>query len=231
MRSAGAPAALLLLVRILAVPALVAGVLAAVLLVFAGTSPRAALAHANYDRSTPAGGAVIPRAPARLDAWFTQEIFRREGANALEVRDEAGIRVDEDDLALDETDRTHLSVGLPADLAAGRYTVAWRTLSAVDGDTAEGSFAFTIDPTAPEPTPTPASGGVVGSGGSSEGGPASGGATPAEEAPTSALTGGGGDIGWWVLAVVAALAASLALGGRALLAGPAVAARGRGGAR
>jgi methionine-rich copper-binding protein CopC len=192
---------------------LLSALAAATLLATAGAVPRAAFAHAGYDRSSPADGAVIPRPPERLDAWFTQEIFRRGGANALEVRDEAGRRVDEDDLVLDDADRSHLSVGLPAELPPGRYTVEWRTLSAVDGDTAEGSFAFTIDPAAPEPAPSPATGEPAG--GSAAG---AGGSPTVEEAAGGSITTGGGGIGWWALGAAAALTASLALGARALLA-------------
>jgi len=191
---------------------------AATLLAVASAVPRAALAHAGYDRSSPPDGAVIARPPERLDAWFTQEIFRRGGANALEVWNEAGRRMDEDDLVMDDANRSHLSVGLPADLPAGRYTVEWRTLSAVDGDTAEGSFAFTIDPTAPEPMPPPTTG---------EPADGSGGRPAAEESPGGSIATSGGGIGWWALGAAAALAASLALGARALLAPAAASPAGR----
>lgn len=117
--------------------------------------PSVVHAHAQPDRSNPEADAVIPEAPERLEVWYTQTLFRREGANALEVTNEAGERVDLDDFEIDDDDRAHASVGLPADLPAGTYTVTWRTLSAVDGDDDEGTFAFTIDPTAPAPTPTP----------------------------------------------------------------------------
>lgn len=117
--------------------------------------PSVVWAHAEYDRSNPPADTAVPEAPERLDVWFTQDLFRREGENALEVTNEAGERVDLDDLVIDDADRTHASVGLPVDLPAGTYTVYWRTLSATDGDTDEGTFTFTIDPNAtPVPTET-----------------------------------------------------------------------------
>ncbi len=118
-------------------------------------SPRPAAAHADFLRSDPPAGEAVRSAPERLTVWFTQELFRRAGANVLEVTGPEGDRVDLDDVVVDETDRTAMSVGLPADLPAGEYTVAWTTLSAVDGDTHDGSFTFTIDPDAPAPSPSP----------------------------------------------------------------------------
>lgn len=118
-------------------------------------SPRPAAAHADFLRSDPPAGEAVRSAPERLTVWFTQELFRRAGANVLEVTGPEGDRVDLDDVAVDEADRTQMSVGLPADLPAGEYTVAWTTLSAVDGDSHEGSFTFAIDPDAPTPAPSP----------------------------------------------------------------------------
>src|SRR5207244_10666122 len=51
-------------------------------------------------------------------------------------------------------------------LAGGVYTVAWRTVSAVDGHRAVGSFAFGVG-TAPSPSGT----GSIAAGGSSSSGP------------------------------------------------------------
>ena len=133
---------------------LVAGL--AMALVVAGP-PRSAFAHAEYDRSDPAADALIHAAPARVDVWFTQPLFRRAGANTLVVTGGSGARVDTGEALLDDADRTHMSVVLPAELVDGEYTVAWTTLSATDGDAAEGSFRFTIDRSAPahgDMTPT-----------------------------------------------------------------------------
>ena len=149
---------------------------------------------------------MIPRAPLRVEIWFTQELFRREGANVIEVRSDSGERADTGDPVVDESDRTHLSVGLAPGLPAGRYAVAWQTLSAVDGDTARGSFAFTLDPDAPEPA-QPA-----------EGASSAPAATPQEAEAVAVAAGGDGGAPWWVLAALAALAASAVLGARALLA-------------
>jgi copper resistance protein C len=152
-------------------------------------SATAARAHSEYERSEPAADARIPRAPSRVDVWFTQELFRRSGANTLTVHAPDGRRVDDGVPVIDDSDRTHLSVGVTGPLAPGGYHVTWSSLSALDGDTAEGFFAFTIDPSAPEPT-------------ASSGAPATGGV-----APPARLTGGG-DFRWWFAIAVPAVLAS-----------------------
>ena len=108
------------------------------------------LAHADYHRSVPAAGAVVLQAPQQVQVWFTQELFRREGQNSLEVYGPDEQRVDLDDFAIDDDDRKLMTVSLPPDLANGVYTVRWRSLSADDGDDADGEFQFTIQ--ADEPT-------------------------------------------------------------------------------
>ncbi len=165
-----------------------------------GAAPGRVAAHADYDRSLPAAGATIPRAPERVEIWFTQQLFRREGANVIEVRDRSGARADTGDLVLDERDRTHLTIGLAPGLPPGSYAVSWQTLSAVDGDTARGSFDFTIDPDAPEA------------------GAAERDAAPGRGADDAAPAATGGDSPWWILGVLAAIGASAALAARALLA-------------
>ena len=115
------------------------------------------LAHADYDRSVPAAAEVVLQAPQQVQVWFTQELFRREGQNSLEVYGPDEQRVDLDDFAIDDDDRKLMTVSLPPDLANGVYTVRWRSLSAGDGDDADGEFQFTIqadEPTAEAVQPT-----------------------------------------------------------------------------
>lgn len=121
---------------------------------FLSIYPELARAHAEYERSDPPANAVIPEAPAEVHVWFTQELFRREGANTLEVFGPDGAQVDQGDARIDDDDRAYMIVSLQPNLpAAGLYTVRWRTLSADDGDDDNGEFSFTVDPEAAQVTP------------------------------------------------------------------------------
>lgn len=115
----------------------------------------AVLAHADYDDTVPAAGEVVSQAPQQVQIWFTQELFRREGQNTLEVYGPDDLRVDLDDAAIDDDNRKLMTVSLQSDLPNGVYTVRWRTLSADDGDAAEGEFQFTIQVDEPEEEATP----------------------------------------------------------------------------
>lgn len=189
-------------------------VAAAVVLVIAMAAPRVAEAHAEPERSNPAAGSTIPRAPDVLEIWFTQELFRREGANTIVVEGPDG-RVDDGNVVIDGDDREHLTVGLEANLPAGEYRVSWTSLSAIDGDSAEGEFTFTIDPAAPDSTPdvpadtaTPS---VTATAGATQG---------PDATPTgSSSDSGGTSFPAWVLVAGVAILGSAALGAWALLRG------------
>ncbi len=107
-----------------------------------------AFAHAAYVRSEPGAGAVVATAPTEVTIWFEQDMFRRAGENGLEVLGPDGAAVQVGAAAIDDDDRRMLRVPLAGGLAPGEYTVNWHTLSAEDGDTADGSFTFTLDPAA-----------------------------------------------------------------------------------
>jgi methionine-rich copper-binding protein CopC len=188
-------------------------------------TPRVALAHAEPERSNPAAESVIPEAPDTVEIWFTQELFRREGANTIAVEGPNG-RVDNGELVLDDADREHLSVGLQPDLPPGEYRVRWTSLSAIDGDAAEGEFTFTIDPTAPEPTPgTPGTPGTPEASPTSEATASSTATALASPVPTATPGTGdrdsnsGGSFPTWVLVAAAAILGFAALGAWALLRG------------
>lgn len=103
------------------------------------------VAHAQYDRAEPAADAILATPPKVVRIWFTEELFRREGSNGIEVYDATNTRVDLDDATIDDDDRTLMRVSLRPDLSSGPYTVRWKTLSADDGHEGSGEFYFTIE--------------------------------------------------------------------------------------
>jgi len=125
-----------------------ASVAAALGLGLALINPIFAEAHARYLRSEPGQGAIVSEAPTRVDIWFTQELFRRQGENRIEVSRADGQPVEVGDPMVDDDDRTHLSIPFKQNLLPGTYQVAWRNLSAEDGDSDEGEFEFVLDPAA-----------------------------------------------------------------------------------
>lgn len=118
--------------------------LAASVVLLAGIPPGRLLAHADYERSEPPADAVVAEAPARVAIYFTQDLFRRQGMNGIEVYAADGARVDLDDATIDDDNRRLMTVSLAPALAAGPYNVRWLSLSAEDGHEGEGAFTFTV---------------------------------------------------------------------------------------
>lgn len=106
-----------------------------------------AFAHAEPAKARPGDGALLTSPPARIELEMSQELARREGANGIDVFDASGKEVTAAEAIIDNADRRRISVELPATLPPGKYSVRWKTLSAEDGDTAEGALSFTYDPT------------------------------------------------------------------------------------
>lgn len=105
-----------------------------------------AFAHAEPAMVSPGSGAIVLAAPAEVVILMSQDMARREGANDIDVFDAAGTEVTTLTAVIDNGDRSRLSVLLPAAMPPGVYTVRWKTLSADDGDAANGEYLFTIDP-------------------------------------------------------------------------------------
>lgn len=117
---------------------------------------RLAFAHADYDHADPAADAVLTTAPTQVRIWFTQELFRRQGMNSIEVYAADGARQDLGDTAIDDDDRTLMMVSLAPALPDGVYTVRWHSLSAEDGHEGAGEFTFTVDAAAADDADTAA---------------------------------------------------------------------------
>jgi methionine-rich copper-binding protein CopC len=145
-----------------------------------------AFAHAEPDTVSPGEGAVVTSPPAEVVIVMSQEVVRGD-QTGIDVFDAEGNEVSAVEAVVDNGDRRRVSVALPASLAPGVYTVRWRTLSAEDGDTANGEYSFTYDPAGtPDPGKTRLRESVLS--------PAE---TPAQPGPSVLIDGGGGTS--WVL--------------------------------
>jgi methionine-rich copper-binding protein CopC len=122
-----------------------------------------ASAHARYERSEPMAGDMVETSPFVVKVWFNQELM---SASTISVVDQDGVQVDLADghVDLDDPDRKVMVVSLP-ELPMGVYTVNWNTLSAEDGDWADGRFAIGVGmmppPSDPQASPTGAPHGGV----------------------------------------------------------------------
>jgi copper transport protein len=120
-----------------------AGLLVAVL-ALAGVAVLAspADAHALLERSSPAAGASLARAPRVLLMFFTEA--PDPSLSTVSLLNSAGQTVPGTGKpAAAPRDAQELQATLPR-LARGVYTVNWRTVSKVDGHITSGSFAFGI---------------------------------------------------------------------------------------
>lgn len=104
-----------------------------------------ATAHAAYESSTPAFAQVLDRSPSEISIRFTQELFRREGANGIVLTNvDSGSEVRLGKPEIDNEDRHMMTVAVVESLAPGRYVVTWTNLSAEDGDSDSGSYPFYV---------------------------------------------------------------------------------------
>src|SRR5580765_810065 len=110
------------------------------------------LAHAKYASSTPAAESTIAALPSTVNVAFAEELR----AVTLNVVGPDGSTVSTDHASIDLAERTNASVPMRSG-GPGRYTVQWTSVSDEDGDSASGSFGFTlVATTAPSAPAAPA---------------------------------------------------------------------------
>lgn len=98
-------------------------------------------AHAQLERAEPRPDTVLAQAPERLQLWFTEAL--EPGFSDIQVLDANGQRVDRGDSRVASDNAQAMTVSLPP-LDKGVYTVAWKTLSQVDGHTVRGTYSLLI---------------------------------------------------------------------------------------
>ena len=99
-----------------------------------------AAAHAFLDHADPRVGSTVSQPPQSVRLWFSQAL--EPAFSRVHVVDTSGKAVDAGDAHVDASDKTLLSVTVPA-LAPGKYRVQWRVVS-VDTHVTEGDYTFEI---------------------------------------------------------------------------------------
>lgn len=97
-------------------------------------------AHAFLDHADPAVGSTVPKSPATIHLWFTQQL--EPAFSSATVTDKSGASVSNGAAAIDPGNSSELDVKLNQ-LPAGTYTVKWRVLS-VDTHMTDGDFKFRV---------------------------------------------------------------------------------------
>ena len=116
------------------------GLSAAWLLLLCG----AALAHARLVETYPTDGGTLVESPEQVQILFNEPIEAE--FNPVEVHDQAGDRVDEDNARVFLNDARLLVADL-GKLSEGSYTVEWRVTSA-DAHPVSGTYGFAVDTSA-----------------------------------------------------------------------------------
>lgn len=102
--------------------------------------PTLVFAHAIMVRSEPAKDAVLTEAPKQVDVWFNDKVGSEH--KALAVIDSKGERMDNQDVAQETFDASHLYSTLKP-LPPGTYTVRYRVVS-IDTHIVTGKYQFII---------------------------------------------------------------------------------------
>src|SRR5688500_16270133 len=91
-------------------------------------------AHAFLESSDPVANAVLPTAPQAITLTFTEPL--ETSYSRAELFDETGAQIPGATSSIGQQPRT-MTVKIPAGLGNGTYSLLWRTLSTVDGHTAQ----------------------------------------------------------------------------------------------
>jgi copper transport protein len=103
--------------------------------------PQVVAAHALLQSSDPAAGSTLAASPSAVTITFGEQPDAR--LSSIKVLDSSGRNVASGPSRAVPGAPLQLTVPLPS-LPDGVYTVSWRTVSAVDGHVAAGSFAFGV---------------------------------------------------------------------------------------
>ncbi len=98
-------------------------------------------AHAILVRSAPDANAVLARAPAQVELFFSESVD--PNFSMIKVLDTNGKQVDANDARVDTANGMHMTISLGS-LSDGVYTVEYAVVSASDGHATSGAFPFAV---------------------------------------------------------------------------------------
>jgi copper transport protein len=101
-----------------------------------------AAAHAQRLDTSPDRGERLQAAPAEVSITLSESID--PAGASLQVRNETGVRWDNDDLEVDEGVNPTLRVTMMAGAGNGSYLAYWSATSTVDGHPSSGTFGFAV---------------------------------------------------------------------------------------
>jgi methionine-rich copper-binding protein CopC len=114
------------------------GILGVVCAVLTGVP---ALAHPKLVKAQPARGAILKKAPAKIQLWFHEELDTK--LSTFTVLNQKSERVDNGDAKVNLDERKMME-GSVRSLPAGTYTVKWKAAGDDDKVVIEGTFTFRV---------------------------------------------------------------------------------------
>jgi len=113
-------------------------------ILFAAYAQTTVWAHDNMERADPGPSSQLDQSPHQLQLFFSEAV---DGSfSRIQLLNAQRDTVDRGDSHVAPDDPRSLVVTLPDQLPNGVYTVAWRTLSAVDGHTVNGAYPLIVGP-------------------------------------------------------------------------------------
>ncbi len=100
-----------------------------------------ALAHPKLVKAQPAKGAILNKAPTKIQLWFHEELDTKLSTFTVLNRNDE--RVDNGDAKVSLDDRKMMEGSLRA-LPAGSYTVKWKAAGDDDKVVVEGTLTFRV---------------------------------------------------------------------------------------
>ena len=100
-----------------------------------------ALAHPKLVKAQPSKGAILKKAPTKIQLWFHEELDTK--LSSFTVLNQKNERVDNGDTKVNLDDRKMI-VGSVRSLSAGSYTVKWKAAGDDDKVVVEGTFTFRV---------------------------------------------------------------------------------------